>query len=268
MVNCNETYKSYWHKLIGKEHFFQKKSHSIIANLVVLLLLMILNHVRTIFCHPTVWALLLFAYCLLFYLMSYFLNKQKTGIVWGLSSGLFVTVFAYLLIFVVNSTEFPFLHTFIVGFPFYFYIVHLLGRVINECFATGMRRIKIAFFVPVIVGICVTICAGVKFFEAASIINHTDEEHYETLPKDFMTEHIIGMRFKYHTEICLYDGWRPPVHEPLLVVGLWMNGMRDPLRQLTLEERLQLYQNLFPDKPYKVDCGCGENYNTDELWLH
>lgn len=265
MKNTN-TYKIYWNKLIGKEHFFQKKNLSIAANLIALALIEFFNAIGTLFCRPTLWALIVFCYCLLFYLASYFLNKQKTEILWGFSSGLFVTVFVYLLVFVVNSTEFPFPHTFLLGFPFYFYIAHLLGRVIHECFATGTPKIKIAFFVPVMIGICVLFGAGLRFHKSAEIIENSAAENYESLPKNFMTEHIVGMHFKYYSEICLYDGWRPPVHEPLFVVGLWMNGMKDPLAHLSLEERLSLYKKLFPDKPYKMDCGCGDHYASDELW--
>lgn len=39
----------------------------------------------------------------------------------------------------------------------------------------------------------------------------------------FITERMLGMHFKYHTELCLYDGWRPPLHDPLLVMASWLN---------------------------------------------
>lgn len=215
------------------------------------------------------WAAILFSYCLIFYVASYFIDKRKIEIIWGLSSGLFVVVFTYLVFFTLHLNDFI-LIIIPAGFVFYLYVTHLMGRVLYECFSKGTRKTKIFFFIPIVIGISVMFVTGLKYSTSAKIIEQSKTENYENLPKDFMTEHIVGMHFKYYSEICLYDGWRPPIHEPLLVMGLWMNGMEDPLSQLSLKERLHLYKQVFPEKPYKMKCGCeyGDNqkYNTDELW--
>jgi hypothetical protein len=82
-----------------------------------------------------------------------------------------------------------------------------------------------------------------------------------------MTEKILGMYFKYHTEICEYDGWRPPLHEPALVLGQWLNGREDPLsngcqNRFELSKRIQLYKKFFPDKKVKLDCSCAVSYSS------
>ena len=86
-----------------------------------------------------------------------------------------------------------------------------------------------------------------------------------------MTERIAGMHFLYHTSFCIYDGWRPPLHDPALVLGMRLNGGKDPLGGLRLEERLELYHSMYPDRPVKVRCACSREserngYFTDHLW--
>lgn len=84
-----------------------------------------------------------------------------------------------------------------------------------------------------------------------------------------MTEKILGMHFIYHTRYCEFDGWRPPKHEPIIVIGMWLNNRIDPLN-VDLETRLKLYKTFFPDNKYKFDCSCGlqysNNYHYDDLW--
>ncbi|MGB1031852.1 MAG: hypothetical protein ACPGWM_04520, partial [Flavobacteriales bacterium] len=63
---------------------------------------------------------------------------------------------------------------------------------------------------------------------------------------NFWNERIIGMHFIYHTKICEFDGWRPPLHDPLLNVGLLLNSFEDPLDHMSLEDRINLYEMSFP----------------------
>lgn len=86
-----------------------------------------------------------------------------------------------------------------------------------------------------------------------------------------MTERIVGMHFLYHTSFCIYDGWRPPLHDPALVLGMRLNGGRDPLCGLELKDRVTLYHNMYPDRPVKARCACSKEserngYFTDSLW--
>ena len=67
---------------------------------------------------------------------------------------------------------------------------------------------------------------------------------------------ILGMHFIYHTRFCEFDGWRPPKHEPIMVIGMWLNNRLDPL-EVDLKTRLELYKKFFPDKKYKFDCSDG-----------
>lgn len=87
-----------------------------------------------------------------------------------------------------------------------------------------------------------------------------------------MTERIAGMKFLYHTEYCLYDGWRPPLHDPALVLGMRLNDNRDPLAGMDLESRVALYRALYPDRAVVRRCACSiesarNGYSNDPLWV-
>ncbi len=81
-----------------------------------------------------------------------------------------------------------------------------------------------------------------------------------------MTEKILGMHFIYHTEFCEFDGWRPPKHEPLLILGRLFNYNKDPLN-VSLEERIEIYRKVFPENKIKFDCSCAylykDSYHND-----
>ena len=84
-----------------------------------------------------------------------------------------------------------------------------------------------------------------------------------------MTEKILGMHFKYHTRFCEFDGWRPPIHEPMLILGLWLNKRADPI-ELNLKQRLELYKKVYPHNKVKFKCSCAylyrQSYHQDLLW--
>ena len=86
-----------------------------------------------------------------------------------------------------------------------------------------------------------------------------------------MTERIAGMHFLYHTSFCIYDGWRPPLHDPAMVLGMRLNRGRDPLCGMELKDRVALYHTMYPDRPVKARCSCCKEselngYFTDPLW--
>ncbi|MBR3411856.1 MAG: hypothetical protein IKG81_04120 [Bacteroidales bacterium] len=71
-----------------------------------------------------------------------------------------------------------------------------------------------------------------------------------------MTERIAGVHFLYHTSYCLYDGWRPPLHDPAVVLGMRLNKGRDPLGGMELKDRVTLYRSMYPDCPVMAKCAC------------
>jgi hypothetical protein len=110
------------------------------------------------------------------------------------------------------------------------------------------------------------------------------------VPRSFMAERLAGALFKYHNfEELVYDGWRPPLHDPLANVSLWLRAGRDwrwhgserarsdwyanPLLVgNSVNSQAAFYHRLFPNEPVKVDCACshtgdGQHYYAWEPGL-
>lgn len=122
------------------------------------------------------------------------------------------------------------------------------------------------YFAGITVCVVFAIVSAILFSTAAKKIRRGE---YNT--KNPMTERILGMHFRYHTRICIFDGWRPPLHDPAMVIGMRLTGDKDPLEGMTLESRLLLYHEVYPSLPVKNHCACSlesaENgYFEDYLW--
>lgn len=73
----------------------------------------------------------------------------------------------------------------------------------------------------------------------------------------YYAELILGAHWKYHTELCLYDGWRPPYHDPMVIVSRMLLSPGERFGpDLTPENRQYLYETLFPEKPSQFSCAC------------
>ena len=96
------------------------------------------------------------------------------------------------------------------------------------------------------------------------------------LPRSYMVERVAGATWRYHTAPeFIYDGARPPLHDPLLVICLNLHRHDVPYRDnssrpLALavdvkdsrnyaNPRAKLYHQLFPANPIKPDCVCAHN---------
>ena len=82
----------------------------------------------------------------------------------------------------------------------------------------------------------------------------------------YLTELVLGAHWKYHTELCLLDGWRPPYHDPVLVSA---NKILNPLsgfdQGTTLPNANKLYRQLFPENRTDFDCKCAKNERLFDL---
>ena len=67
------------------------------------------------------------------------------------------------------------------------------------------------YFAGIAVCVVFAIVSAILFSSAAKKVKNGE---YDT--KNPMTERILGMHFRYHTRICIYDGWRPPLHDPAM----------------------------------------------------
>ncbi|MBH8558583.1 hypothetical protein [Hymenobacter negativus] len=105
----------------------------------------------------------------------------------------------------------------------------------------------------------------------------------KVVPRTYIAERLAGTLFKYHNYEDDNDGWRPPLHDPLVNVSLWSRrgmayyqpGVRDanPLLVGPIEMQAAFYHQLFPSLPIKADCTCnhthdGESYLEWQPWLN
>ncbi len=96
--------------------------------------------------------------------------------------------------------------------------------------------------------------------------SQTPEMLANKLPRNYMSERFAGTHFRYHTRPDYYDGWRPPLHDPFLVISRWIypnvDNSNPGQRRLNLYDRIDLYQEMYPATPVFVDCFCAP-FNGD-----
>jgi hypothetical protein len=90
-----------------------------------------------------------------------------------------------------------------------------------------------------------------KVVKVESMINNQTDR--------YLIELILGAHWKYHTKICLYDGWRPPFHDPILGFAQPFLYFREQFNyEISLPERTDLYKKVFPENEMSFDCKCAK----------
>jgi hypothetical protein len=136
----------------------------------------------------------------------------------------------------------------------------------------------------------VLLCTGVALFmgtwfrvEHGAMENAiADPDRSTELEPSYMTERMLGLHFKYHTALNLFDGWRPPLHDPLIVTAMWINyPFMDTPRATVfrknllrgggpflhtspwqIEERIAAYKRVFPARPIREECSCAKRHSS------
>lgn len=208
---------------------FSPPTNLAVLNGVLIALIVLLNINFQAFCIPSTWAIIVLTICFTNTILYPILDKTKFSPFTSFINGVSLFVFIYS----AKSTS------------RYFFITAIF----------------------LCIGIIVFI--GQEYKKAIHAIEKLKESNYTELEKSFMTEKILGMHFIYHTRYCEFDGWRPPKHEPILIIGMWLNRRIDPLN-VDLKTRLLLYKKFFPNNKYKFECSCAishrQDYNNDNLW--
>ncbi len=223
-----------------------------------------------VFCIPTLWAGILLGICFLSLCIYPLLSADSRWLIpASFVNGITWCVLLYCLIFlewmnVATWLLIIWLGLGLIGAMPQFLWVQLLW---THLWKPVSRKVRYSFLAGIIPCVIVFILAGKEYATTARIFE--DGNWSELKEHEWMAEKIAGMHFIYHIRFCEYDGWRPPKHEPILVIGLWLNNRKDPLN-VSLEERVRLYKELFPDRPVKFTCSCAwdyrESYHRDKLW--
>jgi hypothetical protein len=249
---------------------FSTPANLALLNGLLIATLTLFNIYFQAFCIPTTWTIILLGICFINTIFYPILLKTKIAALTTFINGITLFIFIYCIIF-LEHINFLGLFMVIIGIglviliPPFFVIQLIYKNVINPIIPNA----RYYFLAATAVCIGAIMYIGQDYRKAIDSIEKFEESNYTVLDKNFMTEKILGMHFIYHTRFCEYDGWRPPKHEPILVIGMWLNNRIDPLN-VDLETRLALYKKFFPNNKYKFDCSCGimysDTYHQDALW--
>ena len=207
------------------------------------------------FCVPVVWAGVVQAVSFLDIITFTWIERTRLRGVNALLCGISTGVYAYWCMFLGGWVL-------LMPVPVWFLIllvrrnwVHPVVRSVRRWYVVGML-------------LCVLFVAGCGVAYHLSCRAYQEGRVPDGNP---MTERIAGMHFLYHTRVCIYDGWRPPLHDPAMVLGKCLNLGFDPLCGMELEERVALYHRMYPDRPVIAPCACcreseRNGYFSDPLW--
>lgn len=278
------------------KRIFQSKVHFLTMNLGVILTCCYLNIQRQLFCIPVPWTLVLLGLFCICFLTFPFMSKDAkifkfvcafTGlgffiaiyiVVFGrheyaifAAANLIVTLLIWPIVRLLNKL---FKNKTANALWFYgaftlapYFLVWQLVVMYKSLTNAIQRRVFIfsSFFVLTI-GLLLTLQMK-RIFDKASESNNLEKD-LQALNRNpvnaYLTELALGAHWKYHTELCCYDGWRPPFHDPVLVIS---NKILFPFNHFARDTKLyqarDLYQRLYPDKPRYFNCRCAIR---ERLW--
>jgi hypothetical protein len=235
-----------------------------------------------VFCRPVPWAwmiLLISIVPVIIYPRFKHRMKSSRSLLYFLF-GIAACICVYCILFLGKALLiFPlaiFLNPFsILGFVPYF----LLAQIFYHTYTTA-DSIK-----PFVSGVllCVAFSIGMAIWFDHHFDHVTtalkDPAEAPAVPANYMTELMLGMHVKYHLSFCGYDGWRPPLHDPSVVVAAWLNSPfhDDPYRKryrgdlvcpapiflgnADLKDRIKVYESVFPENMIWLDCSCARAYS-------
>ena len=241
-------------------------------NAAALALAVLANAYFQVFCRPTPWATVVLALCFVSAVATPLLHaRRRWAPITQFVNGLGLLVFAYCAVFLewLSVVGIGLIFLFGVGLLAYvplFFVIQLLYHGLWRPARAGTRRYFVA---GVTVGLLVLFAAAWTYERALDDIRAFEASGYTDLRRTFMTEKVLGLGIRYHAELSFYDGWRPPLHEPLVNIGYWLHGKTDPL-SVDLMYRVRLHKEFFPDVPRRLDCSCAwqyhEWYERDVRW--
>ncbi len=269
--------KQWLHKIYIKKYPI---GLALIVNTLLVVMVVLMNNAGQNFCIPVLWfAILLMAIAVCFSvypLLHKFPALQKITL---LLSSLWLWVYVFGIIFSINGIYYDGLLP--MGLLFVAYLLFfptlillVIGRRIKRQWNKVLKT-QLTFF-----HLAVTILFAVAMFNYHTVANQMQfantVKKYEEIKNqnaisNYYVERITGLHFIYHTRLCVYDGWRPPLLDPIIALGTTFFG--DPLSDerhnliSNLGARIKTYKALYPNKPIVQSCKCSsatpQNYYDD-----
>lgn len=253
--------------------YFSNPKRVTYLNITLLVMGVIANFIWQAFCIPVPWAFVLLLLCFLstaFY--PIWIVRKKLRTILGFVNGVSFCVFVYCVVFFAHMNWLGLYAILYLGLGLLTFIPHFFAfqLVWKNLIRPKYKKLRGAFVAGVTLSILISAYFGHQYKTAASEIKQFKQSGNKGDIESYMSERIMGMHFIYHTQFCHYDGWRPPKHDPALIVGMWYNKSSDPLSGMELEERIKHYKNQFPNRKVKFNCSCAlayrQIYHEDEIW--
>lgn len=246
-----------------------------ILNLVLVIAICLGNYRFQVFCIPVLWAAIVFTVCMLFTCFFPLIEtKTKYLPIFGFINGISSIVLLYIILFLAEMNFFGVFLILLLGFGLLTYVPHfLLTQLIWKSLIKPKHNCIRKWYVSGIMVALVSIGISVGFYKnALEKVEKLWHKSNDSIELDYFTERIMGAHFLYHTKIeTYYDGWRPPMHDPLFVMCLWATHFEDPLDSneyhawRNFEQRILFYKKYYPNNPIKLDCSCAMQYSN---WYH
>lgn len=245
-----------------------------------------------IFCLPVWWALLALVIFFLSIIIIPFVRQVRLANTLYFFIGTGVPICFYFIVFLADPWE----DNWLINWYFYvlsiflvfglgllpllpLYLLNHIRLYFKKASQTGRKFLVVGILAPIIAAI-IYIPIFNHYLKGFEFAVKQGPDAIKNLPRNYFTERILGIGFKYHTRLCIWDGWRPPLHDPYLNTALWFTSDDHfpfgsyPFIEgydLALSERIRYYHLLFPDKPIRIDCPCsympdGMTYFSDYGW--
>lgn len=233
-----------------------------------------------VFCVPVLWAAIYFALFIGVVMASPLLIIWKwANLFAALILGAGIPLCLYLAVFLADPWEgFG-------GYIFYteaillggiglvafipFYLLYHIVRYYNAAKDKSWRRI---FWIGCLTPLMALMISPLQFRRndlalSKVLLSGDSISVWHDVAANYFTERLTGIGFKYHTKLeFIYDGWRPPLHDPLLNIYLWIYS-KTYFPQWPMS-RLKVYSILFPQEPIWIDCSCAFTHDVLTYFQH
>ncbi len=250
-------------------------------NVILISVIVIGNALLQVFCIPVLWAAVVLGVCFIVSILNPILEtKERLAPALGFINGVSTMVFLYCILFLEEMNIFGLILILLLGLGLLVYIPHyfIIQLFWKSIIKPKYKRIRIWYIMGISVSVIIAVISINKYKTSLQNVNNYVNGKKQELELDYFTERILGEHFIYHTRLeSYYDGWRPPFHDSLFVLGLRATDYEDPLRSNTyhilpsdLIKRIELYKRYYPDNTIKYECSCAKEYDYwyhgDDLW--
>lgn len=261
--------------------FHPNKHFRVVITLVYTLAALMVNFfVLQVMCMPVEWLVIpLVLFIISIILFPYASGNMQVIMAFFLGIGVCISVYSIVFLkdpwggfagYIIYTIGIFAIGLGLLPFIFFYYLYHIL-----RYFISGTVWVKKSMLTGIILPVIVIIFYLLPFKRKLDLFNkacgpvpdcmtyhhyNIEMESPELLKANIYTEQFLGIGIKYHTKIeYVYDGWRPPIHNPLLNIGLWLYS--DTYYPKQYLHRTKYYKLFFPGKSYKYSCPCSYTYD-------